>query len=57
MREIVDHLKDDRDLQQLFFGTIFDKMYLKLSNIRVETLRIAESYIEMTKNMLEFKEA
>lgn len=32
-------------------------MYLKLNNIRVETLRTAESYIEITKNILEYKEA
>jgi hypothetical protein len=41
----------------LFFSTIFDKMHMSLSSIKVEKFRVAEGHLETMKALLEYKEA
>lgn len=42
---------------QMVFGTIFDKMYLSLSNIKVEKFKVAEINAELTRGLFDYKEA
>ena len=58
LEHILSLIQDDTDTQQLFFGTLFDKMHMNLGNIRVEKMRQAEEQIEKIKILVsDYKEA
>jgi hypothetical protein len=42
MQHIEKELADDTDSRNLFFETIFEKLHLQLTDIKVETFQLAE---------------
>lgn len=47
MKQLVPMMEPDT--QALLFTTIFDRMHLSLSSIKVEKFRTAESHLEVTR--------
>ena len=54
MASIFLELNDDPDTRHMFFSTLFDKMHLQLSNIKIETFHQAEKNLEILRSTLDF---
>lgn len=57
LSRIANSVKEDEEQSKLFYGTLFDKMYLNLNSIKIEKLKYATDYIETTRILLEYKDA
>ena len=55
MKKLIDLISDDPDQYTPLLSTLFSKLHLSLSSIRIEKFREAEQHLEFLKVLLDFK--
>lgn len=50
-------ISEDKEVQQEFFNSLFEKMHLELKTIKSDNFNKAESNLEYLKTLLEFEGA
>ena len=57
MKSIQIELQTEKETRELFFQIIFDKMHLRLDNIKAETFAHAEQNIQFLLSLLDYEGA